>query len=1111
MLFTYPPKDILRRLIKQPYCLIGIIMTCCSLPVWAASITIGVQTNLHDSTNFEFEAPFISSWGSTGTTQGKFNFPNGIAIDSAGNVYVVDTNNHRVQKFDSAGNFLLMWGKGVKTGFAGGFEICTADDNANNDPINCAIGREGFATGQMHNPAGIAIDSNDNIYIADRVNDRIIKYSNVGAYLATYNQIIDNPVAIAIDSNDNIYIAESNQARIVKFNSSGVFERMWGWGVKTGATTYEICLASDGGCSNFARGGTGPGQLVRPIGIAIDSNDDIIVANTSGTPLIKYTTDGAHINTFVSPAQGVGIDQLDSPFGIEVDANDNIFVADLNSRKIKMFDSNANFITTWGRPGATPGNFSTAYDIAIHPQGEIYITDRTQSNRVQRFAAPNFSLDDATPDDNDGINQSITFNSVAAPSYRYRQLKKGGWLLSDITCTGATSSVITYGGDAMFDAGDDEVTIDVNGDEDINCVFTNTKSSITLIKKTPSADQTNIAFAAQSDNLPEFVGMLAEPGSAASQTNRASGFGVGNDGSVYSAEREGHRIQKFDPQGNFEAIFGWGVNTGTDQLEVCTPATLPCQSGIFSAHTEAINDPLDVDVDSNGNIYILEDKNRIQKFDSDYNFIAAWGKDVNTDSSGVFEVCTAATMPCYRGKAGAGAGEMSRPTTLIVTDAGEVIVSDSSNFRINVYSLTGAFLRTWGFGVKTGASTFEVCTAADVPCQKGLSGSGSGQLRNPRGLVIDSFGKLNVVDGYRGNVLVYNTNGSYDSTWSSSGLGNGELDFAVGIGMDHKGNFYIGDVQGIQKFDSARNFIGKYSNGGREDEEIGRIMAIAVTPAGKIHVTDESTNRIQSFFWGEAQLESMSAVEDNDGVISQTTFGYKPGAYTVTEDVPLGYVLTDINCINGTSTTYTYGGDDAFSVGDTALGIDLALGDHVTCTFFNAIDDDDDDDDLVLDVNDNCQYVANTDQKDLDGDDDGDACDTDDDGDATPDVTDTDNDNDGILDISDPDPRNFLICGDSDNDQCDDCSIGNDGLGAGSDNDPANDGLDSNGDGECNLGDDDDDGDGLLDGEDNCPIDINPDQRDGDGDGIGDACDPVDDTLCITIVSSNNRLAIICL
>jgi DNA-binding beta-propeller fold protein YncE len=86
---------------------------------------------------------FLTKWGLFGEGDGEFNRPQGVAVDSNGNVYVVDTGNNRVQKFSSSGGFLTKWGS------------------------------EGSGDSQFDNPSAIAVDSSGNVYVADTGNHRI--------------------------------------------------------------------------------------------------------------------------------------------------------------------------------------------------------------------------------------------------------------------------------------------------------------------------------------------------------------------------------------------------------------------------------------------------------------------------------------------------------------------------------------------------------------------------------------------------------------------------------------------------------------------------------------------------------------------------------------------------------------------------------------------------------------------------------------------------------------------------------------------------------------------------------------------------------------------------
>jgi streptogramin lyase len=141
---------------------------------------------------------FISQFGSAGTGPGQFNGPHNITVDNLGNIYVI-MKDDRIVKFDQTGQFLLQFGS------------------------------TGTAPGQFEVAEATAVDGSGNIYVSDLKNNRVEKFDPTGRFLLQIGSAgsgpgqFNGPVGIAVDSSGNIYVADWNNGRIEKFSPSGTF------------------------------------------------------------------------------------------------------------------------------------------------------------------------------------------------------------------------------------------------------------------------------------------------------------------------------------------------------------------------------------------------------------------------------------------------------------------------------------------------------------------------------------------------------------------------------------------------------------------------------------------------------------------------------------------------------------------------------------------------------------------------------------------------------------------------------------------------------------------------------------------------------------------------
>jgi|GEM_PF-1854001 len=390
------------------------------------------------------DGSIITQWGSYGTGNGQFNNLATVDVDLAGNVYVVDFNNKRVQKFNGNGTYITQW------------------------PL--------AATFDYSHWAYIALDKSGNVYVSDKVN--IYKYASTNGI--SYNLIFsfdthsfnynngngstDNRdiTGISLDEEGNIYVSDGYDfLGVQKFTNTGDFLAKWGSeGLGNGqfegtagslVVDCDIYVADSGNDriqifsqSNTTTGpvynyayqwgssGTGNGQFGLVGGIAYDQSNKIYVVdaynsrvqvfNNNGTYYTKWGTAGSGNGQFNNTPECIAIDQLNqyvyvsdnSVFigqgrvqkftlsgqyistlisssqsmtinGLTVDKSGNVFVLDRMNGVLK-YNSTGTLITQWGNtgPGLGNGQFNVPMYIAVDVNGNIYVSD-TGNNRIQKF------------------------------------------------------------------------------------------------------------------------------------------------------------------------------------------------------------------------------------------------------------------------------------------------------------------------------------------------------------------------------------------------------------------------------------------------------------------------------------------------------------------------------------------------------------------------------------------------------------------------------------------------------------------------------------------------------------------------------------------------------
>ncbi len=251
---------------------------------------------------------------SVGGGGGEVSSPQGVAVDSAGNVYVADTANHRIQKFDPSGAFLRAWGSNVNS-VAPAAGTCTVASQ-------CQAASPGELGGHFNAPQGVAVDASGNIYVLDTGNQRIQKLDSSGAFVRAWGKDINSvalansctvasqcqqgspgtqggdfnsPQGIAVDASANVYVADTANHRIQKFNSSGGFLRAWGQDVNSVVFAGDCTVITQ--CQE-GQPGSGGSAFNAPQGIAADQFGNLYVADTANHRIQKSTSNGSFLRAW---------------------------------------------------------------------------------------------------------------------------------------------------------------------------------------------------------------------------------------------------------------------------------------------------------------------------------------------------------------------------------------------------------------------------------------------------------------------------------------------------------------------------------------------------------------------------------------------------------------------------------------------------------------------------------------------------------------------------------------------------------------------------------------------------------------------------------------------
>jgi uncharacterized protein (TIGR03437 family) len=688
--------------------------------------------------------------------------PQGLALDSAGNLYIADQNNSNIRKVSTNGIITTVAGDSGQGGFSGDGGPATqallanpnaiAFDSSGNlyivDSSNQRIRMVSASTGiistiagtgglgftgdggpaisaTFSNPDGIAVDSSGNIYIADQFAGRIRKFS-VGGIITTVagggSSLGDNLPAtqaqlsalrgVAVDASGSLYIADPFNERILRVGTNGI--------ISTIAGTGQAGFSGDGSLATAAMFST-------PSGVALDASGNVYVADLDNNR-IRRVVQGGTVTTIAGTASSVGDGgpsrqaRLTSPNSVAVDSSGNLYIADPNANRVRKVTPSGTITTVagTGQTGRGGDNGPAALAVLNNPQsvaldsgGNLYIAD-TGNTVVRR------------------VDASTGIITLFAGDYTccYSGTGSGG--------DGGPATAATLGYDPA-------VAVDGLGNVYINN-FVNPPPghlpSSPAIRRVTTDGKIH-TWAGGQVIVPGYSGDGGPPLQAVFSPN--INIAGGSDGSLYIVDQGNNRVRKVDPAGaTINTVVGNGQSNDTGDGGPATSA--------------AVGNPLSVALDTAGNLYVGSGSDSTVRKVTAGGIIGPYAGNGRGGFSGDGGPATAASLDGEQG--------------LTVDAGGNLYIADLGNLRVRqvqpavspAINLSSAYVT---FSLAATGSTATTQTFV-------LTNSGQGTLNWAAAATTTSGGAWLAVSPATGSILAGQPGTTITVTANPSGLAAGD-------------------------------------------------------------------------------------------------------------------------------------------------------------------------------------------------------------------------------------------------------------------------------------------------------------------------------------------------
>lgn len=262
-------------------------------------------------------------------------------------------------------------------------------------------------TGRLHQPRAVEhLPEDDSCVVIDR-SGRIQRYSARGEIIAVWMlpQWRDGqPIALTLSPWGTLLVADTHYHRVLEYDPAGNELRRLGEHaglelVRGIAANEDTIFVADYGAEDrihrfhrdgrhlgtFGRRGDGPGEFLRPEGLALGPGGDLFVVDCGHHRILRFTPAGEFVSSFGSAGDGRGAFLY--PFDIAAGSDDTLYVVDYRGNRVQRFTAGGRFLGCAGGAGHEPGRFAAPRGLAVRadPGGDVVTVADTNNHRVQRF------------------------------------------------------------------------------------------------------------------------------------------------------------------------------------------------------------------------------------------------------------------------------------------------------------------------------------------------------------------------------------------------------------------------------------------------------------------------------------------------------------------------------------------------------------------------------------------------------------------------------------------------------------------------------------------------------------------------------------------------------